>query len=47
MRMRRVTVKRKHQMNMDQLPMVSLQVPVVATSEKARQVESSCNRRRK
>ena len=47
MRMMRITMKQKHQMNMDQLPMVSLQVPVVATSEKARQVESSCSRRRK
>jgi len=47
MKVRRVTTKQKHQMNVDQLPMVSLQVPVVATSEKARHVESSCSRRRK
>ena len=47
MKVRRVMTKQKHQMNMDQLPLVSLQVPVVATSEKARQVENSCSRRRK
>ena len=46
MRMRRVTVKQKHQMNMDQLPMAPFQVPTLAPSEKAMQVENSCSCRR-
>lgn len=41
MRMRRVTVKQKHQMNMDQLLRSTVQVPTLATREKAMQTESS------
>ena len=41
MRMRRVTVKQKHQMNMDQLLSSTVQVPTLATREKAMQTESS------
>ena len=46
MKMMRVTVKQKHQMAMDQLPTSPLPVPMLATSEKATQVENSCGRRR-
>ena len=46
MKVRRVTTKQKHQMNMDQLPMAPFQVPTLAPSEKAMQVENSCSCRR-
>ena len=46
MKMMRVTAKQKHQMAMDELPTSSLPVPMLATSEKATQVEKSCGRRR-
>ena len=46
MRMRRVRTKQKHQMNMDQFPMAPFQVPTLAPSEKAMQVENSCSCRR-
>ena len=42
-----VTAKQKHQMDMDQLPMFPLQMPMSATREKATQVEKSCGRRKK
>ena len=47
MRMKMVMVEQKHQMNMDQLLTAPIQVPMLATREKATQVESSCRRRRK
>jgi hypothetical protein len=42
----KVMVKQTHQKDMDQLPMALLRVPMLATSEKATQVEQSCGRRR-
>ena len=47
MRMRSVTVKQKHQMNMDQLLRSTVQVPTLATREKTMQTESSFRKWRK
>ena len=47
MRLRRVTAKQKHQMNMDQLLRSALQALSLATRDKATQVESNCSRRKK
>ena len=47
MEMIRVTVKQKHQLNMDQLPMSLFSMPMLTTSKKATRVVKSCGRRRK
>ena len=47
MRLRRVTTKQKHQMNMDQLLTSAIQAFSLATRDKATQVESSCSRWKK
>lgn len=47
MMMMRVMAKQKHQANMHQLPMNPTHAFTLATSEKATQVESSCNMRRR
>ena len=44
--MMRIRAKQKRQMDMDQLPMAPFQVPTLAPSEKAMQVENSCSCRR-
>ena len=46
MKMMKVTAKQKHQMAMDQLPTSPLPMPMLATSEKATQVEKSCGRQK-
>ena len=47
MRIRRVTAKQKHQTNIDQLLMSTLQVLSLVTRKKAIQVESSCRKWRR
>ena len=42
--MMKVMVKQIHQKDMDQFPMAPLRVSMLATSEKATQVEQSCGR---
>lgn len=44
MEMMRVTVKQKHQLNMDQLPLSLFSRPVLTNSKKAMQVEKSCGK---
>ena len=43
----RVTVKQKHQLNMDQLPMSLFSTSMLTTNKKATRVDKSCGRWRK